>query len=224
MNSPEDYYERWLMSSFIRFIRYGAVFLSMFLPAAYIALTTFHYNLIPGNLINPIAQARVKVPFTPFAEAILMELTLELLREASIRLPGPIGQTIGVVGGIIIGNAAIQAGLASPLMVIVVALTAISTFIIHNYNLGLAVRFIRFPIAIISALFGGYGMILAWMVLTIHLVTLESFGIPYFAPFSPLQLSDLKDTIIRLPLSYMIKRPASARNQNVKRQVSKSEN
>jgi hypothetical protein len=223
MNSPEDYYEKWIMSSFIRIIRYIAVFLTMFLPAIYIALTTFHYNLIPGDLIKPVAEARARVPFTPFAEAIIMELTIELLREASIRLPEPIGQTIGVVGGIIIGNAAIQAGLASPLMVIVVAITAISTFILPSYNLGLAIRFVRFPIAAISAVFGGYGIILAWIILTIHLVALESFGVPYFTPLSPLNIGGLKDTLIRVPHSYMLQRPVTTARRNKKRQVPKNE-
>lgn len=216
ISSPEDYYERWITSSAIRLVRYAAVFVSMFLPAIYIALTSFHYHLIPSRLINQVAQTRNIVPFTPFTEAVIMELTLELLREASVRLPGRVGQTIGVVGGIIVGNAAIQAGLFSPLLVIVVALTAISTFIIPNYNFGLAVRFLRFPIAFISALFGGFGIIMAWIILTTHLVTLESFGVPYTSPFAPLRLGDLKDTLVRVPINYMIKRPKSARAQDKK--------
>lgn len=224
ISSPEDYYERWITASTIRFLRYAAVFMSMFLPAIYIALTSFHYHLIPSRLINQVAEARNVVPFTPFAEAVIMELTLELLREASVRLPASVGQTIGVVGGIILGNAAIQAGLFSPLLVIVVSLTAISTFIIPNYNFGLAVRFLRFPIAFISALFGGFGIIIAWIILTTHLVTLESFGVPYASPFAPLRLGDLKDTLIRAPISSMIKRPKSARAQDKRRQVQKNEN
>lgn len=224
LNSQEDYYERWLMASFIRAIRYVAVFLSMFLPALYIALVTWHYELIPSKLVLPVAEARTRVPFTPIMEALLMELTIEVLREAGIRLPGPIGQTIGVVGGIIVGNAAIQAGLASPLMVIVVSLTAISTFIIPNYNLGIAIRFLRFPFMILSALFGGYGMMIAWLLLVTHMVTLESFGVPYFSPISPLRWSDLKDTVFRLPTTSQIKRPMINRPQNIRRQVPKNEN
>lgn len=224
LSSPEDYSDKWLTASAVRLLRYAAVLMSMFLPAIYIALTTFHYHLIPSQLILPIAESRAVVPFTPFTEAIIMELTLELLREAAIRLPSAVGQTIGVVGGIIVGNAAIQAGLFSPLLIIVVALTAISTFIIPNYNFGLAVRFVRFPIAIISSIFGGFGIIIAWIMLTTHLVTLESFGVPYAAPFAPLRFSDLKDTIIKVHPSYMLKRPESARAQDKQRQVPKREN
>lgn len=224
VNSPEDYYGRWIMASFIRFLRYAAIFSSMFLPGVYVALTSYHYQLIPSRLTILVAEARTQVPFSPIMEALLMEITLELLREAGLRLPPPIGQTIGVVGGILIGNAAVQAGLASPMMVIVVSLTAISTFIIPNYNLGLAVRFVRFPIMLLSALYGGYGLICGWFFVTIHLMSLESFGVPYFAPYSPLFPSDLKDSILRFPTGAMIKRPTSARAQDMRRQVPKSEN
>lgn len=224
VSSPEDYYGRWMMASFIRFLRYASIFGSMFLPGIYVALTSHHYQLIPSRLITLAAEARTQVPVSPIMEAIMMEITLELLREAGLRLPPPIGQTIGVVGGIIVGNAAIQAGLVSPLMVIVVAFTAILTFLIPNYNLGLAVRFVRFPLMLLSALFGGYGLMLGWFTLTIHLISQKSFGMPYFAPFSPLLLGDLKDSILRFPTGAMTKRPTSARAQNMRRQVPKGEN
>ena len=146
--STDDYSSRWIVASFIRLLRYFGFFVAVFLPATYIAVISFHFEVIPLKLLMSVAASRERVPFPPFIEAIIMEITLEMLREAGIRLPAKIGQTVGIVGGIVIGQAAVQAGIVSNIMVIVVALTAIASFIIPNYDMGAAIRMLRFPMMI----------------------------------------------------------------------------
>lgn len=136
-----------------------------------------------------------------------MELSVEILREASIRLPGPIGPTIGIVGALVIGDAAVTAGIVSPLMVIVVGLTTISSYANPSYNAAISVRMLRFPLMILGALFGLYGVVIGLLLLLLHLVKLRSFGVPYMAPFAPLRWKDLKDTLIRVPWPWMDRRP-----------------
>jgi len=136
-----------------------------------------------------------------------MEVTIESLREAGARLPKPIGQTIGIVGGIIVGDAAVRAGITSPFMVIIVSITAISSFIIPSYNAAIAFRIIRFPIMVLAATFGMYGIMLAFIMINIHLVLLKSFGADYASPVAPILINDLKDTIIRAPLKFLKRRP-----------------
>jgi spore germination protein len=141
----DDYNIRWLAASFIRLLHFAGFFISLFTPSLYIAMISFHYEVIPLPLLLSIAESRDRVPFPPLVEALLMELVLEMLREAGVRLPAPIGQTIGVVGGIVIGQAAVQAGLVSNIMVIVVSITAIASFIIPNVQMLHGVRLLRFP-------------------------------------------------------------------------------
>lgn len=131
----DDYSTRWLVASFIRLLRCLALLVATFLPALYIALISYNDELIPLDLILTVGESRERVPFPPLIEAMIMELTLEMLREAGIRLPSPIGQTVGIVGGIVIGQAVVQAGIVSNVMVIVVAFTAISSFIFPNYDM-----------------------------------------------------------------------------------------
>ncbi|SME95886.1 spore germination protein [Paenibacillus barengoltzii] len=207
MQSPEDYYERWLIGSLIRILRYTAVFVSLTFPSLYIALVSFHQGLIPSKLAFSIAAAREGVPFPAVIEAFLMELTLELLREAGIRLPKPVGQTIGIVGGLVIGEAAVQAGIVSPIMVIVVAVTAMSSFAIPAYSAGIAFRILRFIIMIAASMFGLYGIILIHIMICIHLSRLNSFGIPYLTPLAPSYYRDWRDMFIRAPLMMLSKRP-----------------
>ncbi|WP_314589560.1 spore germination protein [Paenibacillus terrigena] len=218
--SIDDYSTRWLISSFIRLTRYFAFFIALFLPAIYIALISYNYVIIPVKLIISIGESRERVPFPPFAEAILMEITLEMLREAGIRLPAPIGQTVGIVGGIVIGQAAVQAGIVSNIMVIVVASTAIASFIIPNYDMGAAVRFLRFPMMIIASIFGIVGIAAGLMTLIIHLVTLKSLDTPYGSPLAPVRFTDWKDAFIRAPLWIMKKRPVNAHPVQLERQDS----
>lgn len=207
LQSPEDYYERWMVGSLIRALRYIAAFLAVFAPALYIALVTYHPGLIPSDLAFSIAATREGVPFPAVVEAVMMVTTMELLQEAGLRLPKPIGQTVGIVGGLVIGEAAVSAGIVSPVMVIVVALTAIASFAIPAYNLALAFRLIRFLAMFGAAIFGLYGLVLIFIMIVIHLGNLTSFGLPYLTPFVPQLANDWKDLIVRVPITFFGKRP-----------------
>ncbi|MGG0176558.1 spore germination protein [Gottfriedia acidiceleris] len=202
----DDYSARAMVASFNRILRVVAFFLTIFLPGIYIAIISFNYEIVPLKLLLSIGESRAKVPFDPLFEAIVMEITLEMLREAAIRLPAPISTTVGIVGGIVIGQAAVQAGIVSNIMVIVVALTAISSFIIPNYEMASSLRVIRFPIMIMASLFGLIGLIVSTMILMIHGLSLSSYNKPYTLPFSPINRDAFKDTIIRVPLNYLWKK------------------
>lgn len=219
LKSPEDYYENWLIGSLIRVLRYGAAFISIFLPALYIAVVSFHQGMIPTQLALSIAAAREGVPFPSFVEAIIMEISLELLREAGVRLPRIVGSTIGIVGGIIIGEAAVRAGFVSPIMVIVVAITAISSFALPAYNVSIAFRILRFIMMLAAATIGLYGMVLVFICIIIHLVGLRSFGSYYLSPFAPFHIMDWLDLIFRAPMSVMKNRPSEPKNIDQKKQV-----
>ena len=208
--SPEDYSERWITSSFIRALRWIASFLAVFTPAVYIALVSFHSGLIPVRLALSISATRSGVPFPSIVEAIMMETTIELLRESGARLPKPIGQTIGIVGGLIIGEAAVNAGLTSPTMVIVVSLTAIASFVIPTYSAAISLRTMRFPLMILAGTLGLYGVMIGFIAINIQLISMKSFGMSYMAPQSPLILEDLKDFVIRGPAKKMKKRPVQS--------------
>lgn len=205
----DDYSSRWMVASFLRLMRYFAFFIAIFLPAVYIATISFHFEIIPLKLLLSVGVSRERIPFPPYIEAFIMELTLEMLREAGIRLPTKIGQTVGIVGGIVIGQAAVAAGIVSNIMVIVVALTAIASFIIPNYEMGSAIRIVRFPMMILASLFGFVGIIVGFMTLIAHFITLESLSAPYGSPISPLRFSDWKDMFIRWPQWTLNKRPVS---------------
>jgi len=209
--SIDDYSTRWLIATFIRCLRFLALIIALFLPAMYIALISFNYEVIPIQFILSIAETRARVPFPPIMEAILMEVTIEMMREAGIRLPAPIGQTVGIVGGIIIGQAAVQAGIVSNIMVIVVASTAIASFIIPNYDMGASIRLLRFPIMLLASMFGMVGIICSAIALVAHFVTLESLGTPYGSPLAPWRFTDMKDVFTRFPLWAMNRRPTNSR-------------
>lgn len=207
LHSPEDYYERWIVGSLARLLRYLAAFLAVYSPPFYIALVTFHPGLIPSDLAFSIAATRDGVPFPAFVEAIMMVTTMELLQEAGLRLPKPIGQTVGIVGGLVIGDAAVSAGIVSPVMVIVVALTAIASFAIPAYHLAIAFRMIRFLAMFMAAIFGIYGVVLSLIVIMIHLSNLSSIGYSYLAPLTPQMPRDWKDLILRAPVTFLKNRP-----------------
>lgn len=207
VHSPEDYYMGFPMGSVIRLIRYLAVIISLMLPAFYIAIVTYHQEMIPTELLLAIISARQGVPFPVLIEALLMESLFEALREAGVRLPRPFGQAISIVGALIMGTAAVQAGLVSPIMVIVVATTAIASFISPIFSLALTMRFLRFPLMILGAALGLYGVALGIFFVLIHIAGLRSFGMPFLSPISPQNLKDMKDTFIRIPWHLMEKRP-----------------
>ncbi|MTI66916.1 MAG: spore germination protein [Firmicutes bacterium] len=209
MQSSEDYYDRWPIVSIIRLIRYLSLPLALLLPSLYIAITSYHPGMLPTALALYVASTRMGVPFPAFIEAFIMELTLEILREAGTRLSGPIGTTIGIVGGLVIGQAAVEAGIVSPLMVIIVAVTTIASFALPSNSFAAGFRLARFFFMLLAAVLGLYGIMLGLVLLGTHLVSLKSFGIPYFAPYSSAvdMASDLKDSFIRVPVNFMRKRP-----------------
>lgn len=205
--SPDDYYQRWINGSFIRLIRLIALIASVIMPAFYIAITSFHTSIIPLRLAYSIAASREGVPFPAFIEVLIMEVSLSLLIEAIVRLPRPMGATIGIVGGLIIGQAAVTAGIVSPIMIIIIGTTAITEFIAPNYEVAIGVRLVRFLVIIASAVVGLYGIMLCLILVLTHLIRLKSFGIPYLAPAVNTDSNDFKDLLIRLPFRYFKKRP-----------------
>ncbi len=212
--ASEDYYQRWQIMSFTRLLRYIVCFLSFSLPGLYIAVLNFHTAMIPTSIAVSIAASREGVAFRSVIEIIIMEIAFELLREAGIRLPGAVGHVIGVVGGIIIGQAAVEAKLISPMIVIIVAITAIATFAVPDYNLTAAFRLLRYLFIIICASFGLYGYAIGLLVLLAHLASLESFGSPFLAPYTASDRNgyhDFRDTIVRFPLFMQNRRPRYAR-------------
>ena len=223
LQSPEDYYERWLPGTLLRLLRFMTAFVSLFAPALYISFISFHPGLIPTKLAISIIGSREGVPFPALIEALIMEVAIEVLREAGLRLPKPIGPAMGIVGGLIIGQAAVEAGIVSPIMVIVVAVTAISSFTIPQYSVGITLRILRFVAMFCAAIFGLYGVILFFLLLCSHLVKLKSFGVPYTSPAVPYRFSDWKDFMVRMPLKIMRRRPKIMHTKNYPQKVADDE-
>ncbi|MCL7748314.1 spore germination protein [Halalkalibacter alkaliphilus] len=212
--SVEDYYQRTIITSMIRLMRFLAVIIALTLPSIYIALSTFHPEMIPTVLLLAVINTREGIPFPALLEAFIMVFFFELMREAGVRMPKPIGQAVSIVGALIIGEAAIQAGIASPIMVVVVALTGISSFAIPQYNLGIAYRILQYPLMILAATLGGFGVMIGLLMILLHLCSLRPLGVPYLAPFAPLRPKRLGDAFIRVPLKNLLKSP---RNQHMHR-------
>ncbi len=217
LQSPEDYYERWLPGSLLRMLRFFTAFVALMAPSLYISFISFHPGLIPTELAISIIETRQGVPFPSLIEVLILEFAIEILREAGIRLPKPIGPAMGIVGGLIIGDAAVQAGLVSPFLVIVVAVTAISSFAIPTYSAGITLRLLRFVGMGFAAFLGMFGTILFFLLLCSHLSRLRSFGVPYLTPVSPFRLRDWKDLFFRAPLALMKQRPAMMKPKDGKR-------
>jgi len=196
--SSEDYYQRGDFSSLVRLLRYLCFGIALFTPSFYIAITTFHQEMLPTNLLVSLIGQREGVPFPAFVEAVIMEVTFEILREAGIRLPKSIGQSVSIVGTLVIGQAAVEAGLVSAAMVIVVSITAISNFALPSFNVGISARMLRFVLMGIAASFGLYGIVIALIILGLHLCSLESMGVPYMTSFAPIRWSSQKDALLRL--------------------------
>ncbi len=214
----EDYYSRFDISTSIRFLRVLTFVISLIAPALYIAVTTFHQEMVPTRLIITLAAQREAVPFPAVVEAMLMEVTFEILREAGIRLPKAIGSTVSIVGALVIGQAAVEAGIVSPAMVIIVSITAIASFSTPSYSIAISARLIRFLFMLSAATFGFYGIALLFIFMLVHLCSLRSFGVPYMSPMAPLSLSNLGDTIVRAPFWTFKQRPRLIGNQNSQRQ------
>lgn len=205
--SPDDYYQRWIYSTLIRVIRFIAIVFSLLLPALYIAVTSYNTSIIPTKLAYSIAASREGVPFPSFVETLIMEFALALLMEAIIRLPKPIGSTIGIVGGLVVGQAAVSAGIVSPILLIIVGLTTITSFITPSYAITFAFRILRFILIIFSAFGGLFGIMIGTIIILIHLARLKTFGISYLAPVANTEFNDFKDLFIKAPIDMLKKRP-----------------
>lgn len=213
LKTTDDYYNRFHMATFARIIRYAATFFSLTLPGLYLAMTNFHTQILPTPLLLSFWQARIGVPFPAALEVLLMELSFELLREAGVRLPGAMGNTIGIVGGLIIGQAAVDANLVSPIVVIVVAFTALCSFAIPNEEFAFSFRILKFFIIALSAWLGFFGFLIGLFGILVHLAGLKSFHTPYLTPYVGAGLNnyqDEKDALVRFPLRMLWKRPIYA--------------
>lgn len=218
LQSPEDYYNRADITTLLRFLRYMGFFIALLAPSLYIAITTFHQEMLPTQLLITLAAQREGVPFPAFIEALAMEVSFEILREAGLRMPKAIGQAVSIVGTLVIGTAAVEAGFVSAAMVIVVAITAIASFIVSNYELAIAIRMLRFPFMAIAASFGLFGIIVGLIAMVLHMCSLRSFGVPYMAPFGPFIKEDQKDAIFRFPRWAMSTRPRLFSQNNIVRE------
>ena len=211
----EDYTERTVIASFVRLLRIFAAIIVITLPSFYLTLIKFNVELIPTKFVTPIVQSRVGIALTPFLEILAMELVIEFLREGGLRLPTKIAQTLSLVGGIIIGDTAIQSKMVSPTTLLVVGVTVISTFLIPNYDMSLSIRILRFPMLMLANIMGIFGIAVGWFLILAHLSSLDSLGVPYFE----FHKNDLKDTFIRAPLWKMNNRPEGIPNQDPIRQT-----
>lgn len=216
--SVEDYYSRFDIATSIRILRVLVFFISLVAPAVYVAATTFHQEMIPTELLVVIAAQRESVPFPAVVEALTMEVSFEILREAGFRLPRVVGSAVSIVGALVIGEAAVQAGIVSPAMVIIVALTAIASFATPAFAMAISARLIRFIFLIASAVMGFYGLILGIIMMFVHLCSLRSFGVPYMSPLAPFSSQGVKDTLFRVPWWADKKRPESVSKEDKVRQ------
>ncbi len=203
--SSEDYYFRPYFATLLRLVRFIAYFTTLFAPALYVAITTFHHELIPTSLLFTMAAAREGIPFPAFVESLIMIVTFEILREAGVRLPRSVGQALSIVGALVVGEAAVSAGFIGAPMVIVVAITAVSGFVVPNLTDSAAV--LRFVYLVLGAMLGGFGITLGFLGTLVHTTALESFGYPFLSPIAPFDPAGTTDVVVRAPLRFMIRRP-----------------
>lgn len=214
MSVSEDRYNRFEIASFQRLVRYGAMMLAMMLSGVYLAVIGFHTSILPTNLLLSFAEARRGVPFPSLLEILFMELAFELIREAGLRMPGPLSGTIGIVGGLIIGDAAVSANLVSPMAVVVVALSALSSFAIPNEEFASAFRVIKYGYILLGGTLGMFGIVIGCYLFLGHLSGLTSFQIPYLIPFTGKGVPgyrDERDSLVRAPFRMMTRRPIFTR-------------
>jgi len=219
LTSPEDYYERYFLGTAVRWVRIISFVISLLLPSLYIAISTFHSEMIPTRLLISLTAYRQGLPFPTLVEALAMELTFEILREAGIRLPRAIGQAVSIVGALVIGQSAVQAGFVSPIMVIIVAFTGIASFTFPSYNMGVTIRLLRFPLMLLAGFLGLFGVMIGIITISINMASLRSMGVPYTASLAPLHLADLKDVLLRTPWWDMDERPSEVSKTNRRRQA-----
>ncbi|HMM21504.1 MAG TPA: spore germination protein [Selenomonadales bacterium] len=218
LQAPDDYYERWQAATALRILRFVAQFLSLVVPSFYLAVITFHHEMLPTALLLNFAAQREHVPFPAFMEILLMEIMFEILREAGLRLPKAVGQAVSIVGALVLGETAVRTGLVGEATVIVVAVTGISSFLLAHSN-SLAVRLLRFPLLLLSGFLGLFGLMIGLTAIFIHICSLRSFGVPYLSPLSPFTPSDQKDTLVRAPWRAILTRPHLIARFNKTRQT-----
>jgi spore germination protein KA len=204
----DDYSERFIMGSLVRFIRLLAIVFSLIFPALYVSIISFNPEMIPTDFAVAVAGGRAGVPFPAVVEVLLIEVSMEVLREATLRLPQQIGGALSIVGVLVVGEAAVGAGFASPITVVVIALTTIGSFATPAYNAAISIRMLRFPLLIAGGMFGLYGLMIGLIIIMNHLLFLDSFGVPYMNPVTPVSKQGLKDSLIRGPLWSFKKRPS----------------
>ena len=197
LQTPDDYYEKVPIGSLVRILRMMAIGISLLLPGLYVAALTYHPEVLPTSLVMRITAAREGVPFPVVAEVLILDILFELLREAGLRLPPAIGPAISIVGALILGDAAIRAGIVGPAVVIVIALTAIASFTAPVFSMAITMRILRFGFTVIGSAFGLFGIQVGIFILMVHLCSLRSFGVPYMSPLAPLSIAEMKDNIIR---------------------------
>ena len=207
LQAVEDYYQNWILAFWLRLLRLLSLLIALLLPAVYVALTTYHQEMLPTPLAVSLAIQREHVPYPAVVEALAMQIIFEILVEAGLRLPKTLGQAVSIVGALVIGEAAVRAGLISEAMVIVVSATAISSFLFPAYGLSLVIRLLRIPMIILSASLGLFGIFVGIMLILIHLVNLRSFGVPYLTGIAPFVPQSQGDIIMRAPWWKMLRRP-----------------
>lgn len=215
-HTSEDSFVRWQYGTFLRFMRLLAFAFSLMLPGLYVAMTLYHQEMIPTELLTSIAKSKENIPFPIVVEILIMELSFELIREAGIRVPGIIGQTLGIIGALILGQAAVAANLVSPVLIIVVAVTGLGSFAIPSYSLALGVRIARFIFLIFGAIAGYYGITICMAVLGAFACSMKSFGVPFFSPIAP-KMKVNPDVFIRQPVWKQKMRPDYLNTPNRKR-------
>ncbi|MFF2483848.1 spore germination protein [Paenibacillus sp. NPDC058071] len=215
--APDDYYQRADIATLLRWLRFLAFILSVFTPSLYISIISYHHELLPHSLLISIAAQREGVPFPAFMEAILMMVTFELLREAGLRMPRIAGQAISIVGALVLGQAAVTAGLVSTAMVIVVSVTAISNFVVPSYSFGITQRMLQFFYMILAGAMGLYGILCGVLFTVVHMASIKSFSVPYLAPMAPVSLKDWKDFLVRVPRPWMRSYPQMNRVKRKRR-------
>ncbi len=222
MVSPEDYYINFIPASLFRILRFIAFFIALLTPSLYVAITTYHHEMIPTPLLLTIAATRQGVPFPAFVEALLLDATFEMLREAGLRLPRAVGPAVSIVGALIIGDAAVRAGLVSTPMVVVIAFTGIASFVNPSYNAGIIVRIARFGFLFAAGALGFLGIIIGLILMGLRMSSLSSFGLPYMSPFAPFNMHYIGDVLVRRPWFNNFKRPYMEGMVNEVRQADKT--
>ncbi|KGM95140.1 spore germination protein [Clostridium botulinum] len=210
----EDYSQRFWVANFTRVLRFLTIIIIITLPSIYLSLVKYNVELIPVQFIIPINQSRVGIALSPFSEILSMEIIVELLREGGLRLPSKIAQTLSIVGGIIIGQTAVEAKIVSPPTALIVGITVVSTFLIPNYEMSLSIRLLRFVMLIMANYLGVFGIAIGWFLIITHVYRLKTFGVPYFS----INKEDMKDTFIIKAMWKMDKRPEDLEKKNIKRQ------